>query len=169
MPPYSYYSCGVIQVHASPDTLPPPPLPEPCSRQRLWHWTTGHPPDQVTHCCDTVHLTGWNPYLVVSHLINRVYALIWWCFLPTGTADGRTQQIDTDDDFMSFFLIYCIMSYETPLCISSDFCELAASSILSTHACWVASAELTIKKTQRQLQSENLIISNLKMNLHHSR
>ena len=68
-------------------------------------------------------------------------------FLPTGTADGRTQQIDTDDDFMSFFHI---MSYEMPLSISSG--ELAASSILSTRACCVTSAELTIKTTQRQLQ-----------------
>ena len=39
----------------------------------------------------------------------------------------------------------CIMSYETPLCISSGFCELAASFILSTHAVGVTSAEITIK------------------------
>ena len=89
-------------------------------------------------------------------------------FLPTGTADGRTQQIDTDDDHMSFISFFSyIMSYETPLCIISGFCELAASSTLSTRACCVNSAELTIKKTQRQLQSENFIISNLKMNFHH--
>ena len=49
-----------------------------------------------------------------------------------------------------------ILFYETPLCTSSGFCELAASSILST------------QKTQRQLQSENFIISNLKMNFHHT-
>ena len=67
-------------------------------------------------------------------------------FLPTDTADGQTQQIDPEDDCTSsiFFLSY-IMSYETPLCISSGFCELAASSILSTHAVGVTSAEITIK------------------------
>ena len=96
-----------------------------------------NPTDQVSHCCDLdkqgVCYSGW------------------------------TQQIDTDDDFMSFFILF----YETPLCISSGFCELAASSILSTRACCVTSAEFTIIKTQRQLQSENFIISNLKMNFHH--
>ena len=67
-------------------------------------------------------------------------------FLPTGTADGRTQQIDPEDDLTSFisFLSY-IMSYETPLCISSGFCELAASSILSTHACCCKLCRVTIK------------------------
>ena len=79
--------------------------------------------------------------------------------------NGRTQQIDTDDDFKSFFHI---MFYETPLYMSSGFCELWGSSTLSTRACCVTSAELTIKKTQRQLQSEDFIISNLKMNFHHT-
>ena len=67
-------------------------------------------------------------------------------FLPTGTADGWTQQIDPDDDLTSSISFFShIMSYERPLCISSGFCELAASSILSTHAVGVNSAELTIK------------------------
>ena len=51
--------------------------------------------------------------------------------------------------------------------MSTGFCELWDRSTLSTRACCVTSAELTIKKTQRQLQSENLLISNLKMNFHH--
>ena len=66
-------------------------------------------------------------------------------FLPTGTADGRTQQIDPEDDLTSISFLSYIMSYETPLCISSVFCELAPSSILSTHAVGVTSAEITIK------------------------
>ena len=58
-------------------------------------------------------------------------------FLPTGTADGRTQQIDTEDDPTSSISSFSyIMSYERHLCISSGFCELAAS---------VNSAELRIK------------------------
>ena len=37
-------------------------------------------------------------------------------FLPTSTADGRTQQIDTEDDLTSFISFFSyIMSYETPL------------------------------------------------------
>ena len=36
------------------------------------------------------------------------------------------------------------------------------------HAVGVTSAEITIKWTQRQLRSENVIISNLTMNFHHT-
>ena len=106
----------------------------------------------LTRCLTAVTLSTWQDG-----------TLIWRCF-SSNWYSGRT---DTDDDLLSFisFLSY-IMSYETPLCISSGFCG-AASSILSTRACCVNSAELTIKKTQRQLQCGNFIISNLKMNFHH--
>ena len=112
------------------------------------------------------------PYLAVFHcydldkLIVKVIAVLSYSVMISSNCySGRTQQIDKDDDFMSFFHI---MFYETPLCISSGFCELGASPTLSTRACCVTSAELTIKKTQRQLQSENFIIYNLKRNFHHT-
>ena len=122
--------------------------------------------DQVSHCCDTVYLTGWNPYLVVSHCYNidKQGVCPYSVMFSSNCYSRRTQQIHTDDYFMSFFQI---MFYKTPLCRSSGFCELGVSSTLSTHACCVTSAVLTMRETQRQLQSENFIISNLKMNYHH--
>ena len=73
-------------------------------------------------------------------------------FLPSGTADGRTQQIDTEDDLtssLSFLTIYHVLwktslcrfwlfshiscLRETPLGISPGCLECAASSLLSTH------------------------------------
>ena len=66
----------------------------------------------------------------------------------------------------SYLFFSYIMSYETPLCIK--FWLLWMCSQFQFHACCVPSAELTIKWTQRQLRSENVIISNLTMNFHHS-
>ena len=108
-----------------------------------------------------------DPYLAVSHCcdLDKQGVCPYSVMFSSNCYSGRTQQIDTEDDFMHFFQI---LFYETPLCISSGFCELWGSSTLSTRACCVTSAELTIKKTQRQLQSENFIISNLKMNFYHS-
>ena len=70
---------------------------------------------------------------------------------------GRTQM-----------MISCLFFSEMLLSISTGFFGLWGSSTLRTRACCITSAELTIKKTQRQLKSENLIISNLKMNFHHA-
>ena len=126
----------------------------------------------LTRCLTAVILSTWQDgtliwrCLTALTLISRVYALIWWCF-SSNWYSGWTDTADRHRWWSHVFHVFFYMSYETPLCISSGFCELAASSNLSTRACCVTSAELTIKKNQRQPQSGNFIISNLKTNFHH--